>query len=313
MTQKSLDERSGQALREDLERRVEELERQNQRLDRSHTAFLNVMEDLKESGTRVTNLNRRLEERVRDRTAELESLSSKFAHVARVTAMGELVGSIAHELKQPLAAILANAEAALRFMEAGNPDMQEMREIVQDIVKSETHADQVMRRLRTLLGQHPTQKESIQVEKLVNDLLPLIRSEALDARAKITIEAAPNLPPVEADPVQLQQVIINLLTNAIDAVRHSDSDGGDIRVALSSAREKSIMIAVRDDGRGIPAENIGEVFNAFFTTKTKGLGIGLAVCKTIVEAHGGTISVENLVPRGCSISFVLPLKSATAP
>jgi len=143
-------------------------------------------------------------------------------------------------------------------------------------------------------------------------LLPLIRSEALDARARITVESAPNLPLVEADPVQLQQVIMNLLMNAIDAVRSSASDGGDIRVALSSVREKSIMVAVRDDGEGIHAENMGDVFTAFFTTKPRGLGMGLSICKTIVEAHGGTISVENLVPRGCCISFVLPLKGATA-
>ncbi len=257
--------------------------------------------------------NEELEARVAERTAEVESLSAKFEHVARVTTMGELVGSIAHELSQPLSAILANAEAALRFMETGNPDVREIREILQDIVKDDVRAGEIMRRLRTLLQKHPAQKERVQLDELVNGLLPLTRSAALDVTARITIESAPNLPPVEADPVQLQQVIMNLLTNAIDAIRPSESAGGDIRVVLSSVREKSIKVAVRDDGPGVPAEHIGEVFNAFFTTKPNGLGMGLSVCKTIVEAHGGKISVENLVPRGCSISFVLPLKSVIAP
>ena len=257
--------------------------------------------------------NEELEARVTQRTAELESLSAEFARVARVSAMGELVGSIAHELNQPLSAILANAEAALRFMKAGSPDMQEIREILQDIVKDDTRAGQIIRRLRTLLQQRPGLRERVRLDELVEELLPLIRSEAIRARATLTLECAPNLPPVEADPVQMQQVIMNLLTNAIDAVRSSASDGGDIRVSLSCVREKSIMVAVRDDGGGIPAENIGDVFTAFFTTKPSGLGVGLSVCKTIVEAHGGTMSVENLVPRGCSISFVIPLKGAVAP
>ena len=121
------------------------------------------------------------------------------------------------------------------------------------------------------------------------------------------MECAPNLLPAEADPVQLQQVIMNLLMNAIDAVKSSGPNGGEIRVALSSVREKSVMVAIQDDGPGIPAENIGEVFTAFFTTKPEGLGMGLSVCKTIIEVHGGTLSVENLVPRGCRFSFVLPV------
>ena len=256
--------------------------------------------------------NEELEARVTQRTAELESLSAQFVHIARRTAMGELVGSIAHELNQPLSAILANAEAALRFMEAGNPDIQEIREILQDIVEDDTRAGQIIRRLRTLLQKQAGPRERVQLDELVDQFLPLIRSEALGARARITLESAPNLPPVEADPVQLQQVIMNLLTNAIDAVRSSTSDGGDIRVVLSSIREKSVRVTVRDDGRGIHAESIGEVFSAFYTTKPNGLGMGLSVCRTIIEAHGGTIAVENLVPRGCSISFVLPLKSAVA-
>ena len=269
----------------------------------------NLQEQLLQSQEQLKESNEQLEVRVTERTAELNRLSAEFAHVARVTATGELLGSIAHELNQPLTAILTNAEAARRFIQTGNPDMQEIREILQDIVKDDMRAGQIIHRLRALLQKHPTRKKRVQLDELVNGLLPLIRTAAQDAKARVTIESAPNLPPVEADPVQLQQVVMNLLKNAIDAVRSSGSNGGDIRVALSSVREESIMVVVRDDGPGIPAENIGEVFGAFFTTKPTGLGMGLSVCKTIIEGHGGTISVENLVPRGCSVTFVLPLGS----
>ncbi|MCZ6672379.1 MAG: PAS domain S-box protein [Verrucomicrobia bacterium] len=243
---------------------------------------------------------------------EERRLRVELTHISRVTAMGELVGSIAHELNQPLAAILANAQAALRFMKADNPNEQEIQEILQDIVSDDKRADQVIRRLRTLMQKHSANKESIQLDELVNELLPLIRNEAIAAKVEIFIEAAPNLPPVEADPIQLQQVIMNLLLNAIDAIRTSESAGGQICVVLSSFRKNSTKVAISDTGRGIPEENISEVFTAFYTTKPKGLGMGLSVCKTIIEAHEGTISVENLDPQGCCVSFILPLKSTTA-
>ena len=272
-----------------------------------------LQEQLLQSQKQLKASNKQLEVRITERTEELQSLSARFEHVARVTTMGELVASIAHELNQPLTAILANAQAALGFMEAGNPDLQEVQEIIQDIVKDDVRAGEVIRRLRTLLKQRPAVRESIHLDTLIDGLLPLVRSNALAARVRIHVASAPNLPSIEADPVQLQQVVMNLLTNAIDASRLSGSDGKDVRVVLSRVRGASIMVAVRDDGQGIPAEKIGEVFNAFFTTKAEGLGMGLSICKTIIEAHGGTMSIENLVPRGCCVSFVLPLKSATAP
>ena len=257
--------------------------------------------------------NEELEVRVRNRTAELEILGAKFAHVARVTAMGELLGSIAHELNQPLTAILANAQAALRLMEAGNPDMREIHEIFSDIVEADTHASEIIRRLRALLRRRPPARESIQLDELIAELLPLLRGDALAAQVRIKIEAAPNLPPIDADPVQLQQVVMNLLMNAIDAIRHSGSKDGDVRVVVSSLRGHSIMVAILDDGGGIPTESMRDVFSAFFTTKPTGLGMGLSICKTIIEAHGGTISAENLIPRGCRVSFVLPLARTTTP
>ena len=256
--------------------------------------------------------NEALEARVKDRTAELVSMSSQLAHVARVAAMGELVGSIAHEVSQPLSAILTNAQAALRFMKEDDPDVQEIHDILEDIVSDDKRATQVIRRIRGLLKEDSISRESVQLDKLVDELLPLIRSEALAANVRIDREFAPNLPHVEADGVQLQQVIMNLLMNAIHAIRDSDSDGGVVRLVISSVRGDSIMAAISDDGPGVPAEAIDDVFTPFFTTRPKGLGLGLSLSKTIIEAHGGTIGVESLSPRGCRFSFVLPLKGTSS-
>ena len=251
--------------------------------------------------------NEALEVRVKDRTAELMSVSTQLAHAARVAAMGELAGSIAHEVRQPLSAILTNAQAALRFMKEDNPDVQEIHDILEDIVSDDKRAAQVITRLRSLLKKESVPRESVQLDELVDELLPLIRSEALAANIRIDREFAPNLPPVEADRIQIQQVIMNLMMNAIQAIRDSDSDGGVVRVAISSVRGDSIMVEISDDGGGVPEGAIGEVFTPFFTTKPDGLGIGLSLSKTIMEAHEGTIGVENLGPRGCCFSFVLPL------
>ena len=248
----------------------------------------------------ITKRKRR-EEKERQRNAEL-------THISRVSAMGELVASISHELNQPLTAILANAQAALRFMEPGNPDMREIKDIFQDIVRDDKRADRIIRRLRTLLQSHSVTKTSLRLDELVDQVMPLIRSSALTQNVTIKLEAAPDLPPIEADSVQLQQVIINLLMNAIDAVGQSQSDGKEVLVAISSIPGDSIKFAVSDNGPGIPTEDLEKIFTAFFTTKPKGLGMGLSICKTIIEAHSGFISVENLKPKGCCISFVLPTK-----
>ena len=269
---------------------------------------------VEERTAKLVGLNTRLQAEAMERMRseeELRLLHAELAHVSRVTSMGELAGSIAHELAQPLAAIMTNAQSALRFMKADNPDMQEIHEILQDIVSDDKRAGQVVERLRALLKKRPVAKESVQLDKLVDALLPVIRGEAIAANVRINVESAPNLPPVEADPVQLQQVIMNLLMNAIEAIRGSELNGGDIRVELSSVRGESILVAVRDNGHGIPAENIAEVFTPFFTTKLAGLGMGLAICKTLIDAHDGTISVESLARQGCCFSFVLPLKSTT--
>ena len=277
--------------------------------------------------------NDRLEERVRARTEGLVRLSeelkveaaervraeeeasrqhAQLAHVSRVRSMGELTASISHELNQPLAAVLTNAQTALRLLEKKKPDLEEIHEILEDIVADDKRAGQVIRRLRALLQKEPVAHETVQLDELVSGVLPLVRSDALGANVRINVKSEPNLPPVEVDPVQVQQVVLNLLVNAIDAIRTLESEGGDIDVEISRAGKAGLLVTVGDNGPGIPAKEISEVFKPFVTTKTGGLGMGLAICKSILDAHGGTISVESSVPQGCCFSFMLPLKQPAA-
>ena len=289
--------------------------------------------DQRRAEASLKEANDRLEERVRIRTAELVGLGeelevaaaervraqeeasrhkAELAHVLRVRSMGELAASISHELNQPLTAVLTNAQTALRLIGKKKPDLEELREILEDIVSDDKRAGEVIRRLRTLLRKDPVAQETVQLDELVSGVLPLVRSDALGANVRINVKSAPNLPPVEVDPVQVQQVVMNLLVNAIDSIRGLESEGGEIEVEISRAGKQGVLVTVVDNGPGIPAKDIREVFKPFVTTKTEGLGMGLAICKSILDAHGGTISVENSAPRGCCFSFVLPLKQRAA-
>jgi C4-dicarboxylate-specific signal transduction histidine kinase len=250
-------------------------------------------------------------ERVRAQE-EASRQHAQLAHVSRVRSMGELAASISHELNQPLAAVLTNAQTALRLLEKKKPDLEEIHEILEDIVADDKRAGQVIRRLRALLQKEPVAHETVRLDELVSGVLPLVRSDALGANVRINVKSAPNLPPVEVDPVQVQQVVMNLLVNAVDAIRTLGSEEGDIRVDISRTGTEGVRVTVSDNGPGIRVEDRSEVFKPFVTTKTGGLGMGLAICKSIIDAHGGTISVENSVPRGCCFSVVLPVKQPAA-
>ena len=251
-----------------------------------HTMVRDIT-DQRRAEASLKEANDRLEERVRSRTEELVRLSeelkteaaervraqeesnrhqAELAHVSRVRSMGELAASISHELNQPLAAVLTNAQAALRLIEKRKPDLEELRDILEDIVADDKRAGQVIRRLRTLLQKEPVAQETVSLAELVSGVVPLVMSEALGANITINVESAPNVPPVEVDPVQVQQVVMNLLVNAIDAIRGLGPAEGKIEVKISRAGKKGVLVTVGDNGPGIAEKDVGEVFKPFVTS-----------------------------------------------
>ena len=244
---------------------------------------------------------------------ETQSLRRDIAHVGRVSMMGQLASALAHEINQPLGAILRNAEAAELFMQDQSPDLDEVRAILTDIRKDDQRAGDVIDRMRGLLKRQDLDKRPVDVNELVGEVAALVRSDAAARHIKLELAVADNLPPVFGDPVHLQQVLLNLIVNAMDAL--DEAQPGDRRVTVTAALNgpKTVEIAVSDSGPGVPAEKLTHIFDPFFTTKPKGMGMGLPISRTIIEAHNGRLWAENRDQGGASFRFTLPIAQEDAP
>jgi signal transduction histidine kinase len=243
------------------------------------------------------------------RRSEMEGqrLRQDLAHVGRVSTMGELTASLAHELNQPLTAILSNAQAALRLLASDKADLADIRDILGDIVEDDKRAAEVIHRLRGFLKKSNLELSPLDIGELVSQVARLVSSDAIIRNVSIRLELTPGLPPVCGDRVQLQQVILNLLMNGLDAMRES-SEGERTLVlrTLGADHAASVVVAVEDSGMGIDEADLEHVFHAFYTTKPEGLGMGLAIARSIVEAHGGRLEARNNPGRGATFSFTLP-------
>ena len=238
------------------------------------------------------------------RKQEVQDKRAELTHLSRVTMLGELSGSLAHELNQPLTAILSNAQAALRFLARPQIDRAELEETLRDIVDADKDAGEVIRSLRGLLKKGEVQRQSLDVNEVVQEMLKLVRSDLLNQRVAVETDLPPVLPPVLGDRVQLQQVLLNLVMNASDAMAGSDSRR--LHVSTERIARDGVRVSVRDHGRGIPTDALERIFEPFFTTKPHGLGLGLAVCRSILLAHGGELSAENHPGGGAVFQFTLP-------
>ena len=238
---------------------------------------------------------------------ELRRQRAELAHVTRISIMGELAASLAHELNQPLTAILSNAQAALRFMTAKPPDLEEVREILKEIVEDNSRASEVIRRMRALVKKEEVEFIPLDIENLIDDVMMLVHSDAVLHNVQILFDARSDLPLVRGDRVQLQQVILNLLLNAFDVLK--DFPQYDRRVFLRVDRDgqRMLKVMVRDRGTGVSSDNLDKLFQPFFTTKRDGLGMGLSICRSIIEAHGGRLWAENNPDRGVTFYFTVPV------
>ena len=241
--------------------------------------------------------------------AEAEALRQRaeLAHVARVSTMGELAASVAHELNQPLGAILANAEAAELFLNQNPPALDELRDILTDIRKDDERASEVIRRMRALLRKHELERLPLEINSVMEDVLQVVSGDAALRKMAISADLAPGLPKILGDRVHLQQVLLNLILNAMDAM--AGEVRGQRRLSLRTRLNTDglVEIAVMDSGHGIAPEKLPSVFEPFYTTKPNGMGMGLSISRTIIEAHHGRITAENNSTGGATFRVTLPV------
>ena len=239
--------------------------------------------------------------------AEMIRLQSELTYVSRVTTMGELAASIAHELNQPLAAILSNAEAIQYMLTADSPDLDEVRAGVADIIQDDNRAGEAIRRLRALFRHDDPIKAEIDLVRMLTETSRIVQGDALIRDISYELNVKGPLPPIVGERVQLQQAVINLILNAFDAVAGGGEGPRKVHVTASAGISRSAHIFVRDSGKGIAAEAMPKIFEAFYTTKPHGMGMGLAIAKSIVEAHGGRLSASPNPDRGMTFAIKLPL------
>jgi PAS domain S-box-containing protein len=240
---------------------------------------------------------------------EAQQRREQVTHLTRVAILGELSGALAHELNQPITAILSNAQTAELLLRQPAPDLAELREIVKDIVADDVRAGEIIRRLRTMLKPGATVFQSLDITSLLGEVLVMVRAQLLEQHVALVELFAGPLPPVHGDRVQLQQVLVNLVMNACEAMRDNEPSDRTL-VARASYDKGFVSVAVSDSGAGFPP-HIGErLFEPFFTTKTEGLGLGLSICRSIVSLHSGWISARNNPDRGATVEFVLPVTQA---
>jgi C4-dicarboxylate-specific signal transduction histidine kinase len=241
---------------------------------------------------------------------QISQQRSQLAHLSRVNTLGELSGSIAHELNQPLTAILGNAQAAELYLAQPQPDLKEVRAILKDIVADDRRAGDIIQRLRLLLKRGEVQLQPISANELVQEVMTLMRSDLISRGVTAKSELTPNLSPIQADRVSIQQVLINLLTNACDAMANTPSDDRRLTLCTQLEGDEFVLISVADNGSGVADGKLEEVFEPFFTDKPNGMGLGLSVCRTIITAHGGKLWAVNNPIRGATFYFTLPVITA---
>ncbi|MGR9085917.1 MAG: sensor histidine kinase [Gammaproteobacteria bacterium] len=245
----------------------------------------------------------------RRKQAELavQQQRSELTHLSRVTTLGELSGSLAHELNQPLAAILSNAQAAQRFLARDKADLAEIQEILKDIVSEDKRAVEVIQRLRLLLKKGEVQHLPVDLNKVLEDVLKIVNSDLVNHNIIVSVDLDQKLSAVIGDRVQLQQVLLNLIMNACEAMSQTKAGQRQLFVRTEQNGVDKIRVSVGDQGPGILSENMQSIFEPFFSTKVKGMGLGLTICRNIIAAHGGRLWASNNTPTGVVFHFTLPI------
>jgi len=240
------------------------------------------------------------------RERQFLEMQSELAHANRVATMGQLTASIAHEIKQPIATAHNNAAAALRFLDKSPPDVAEVREALTCIVDDTDRASDVVDRIGSLIKKSPPRKEVVDLNAAILEVTALTRSEAIKTGVAVATQLAGELPRIQCDRVQLQQVMLNLIVNAIQSMRGVEDGKRELHISTVSIEPHGVCVAVRDTGHGPRPESLPRLFEPFYTTKPDGMGMGLSICRSIIEAHGGRLWATRCEPRGALFQFTIP-------
>jgi PAS domain S-box-containing protein len=255
---------------------------------------------------------KRAEAEARENERRYREALMELAHANRVSTLGQLTASIAHEISQPIAAAVTNAQAGLDWLGAQPSNLEQVQQTLNYIISDGMRAGEVIDRIRGLIKKAPPKRESLQINRTVLEVTALTRGEVLKSRVKVRTQLEEGLPFVEADRVQLQQVLLNLIINAIEAMRGVAEGSRELMITTARNGSGSIMVSLRDTGPGLDPKEVDRLFEAFFTTKTEGMGMGLAICRSIIEAHGGRLWATANEPRGAIFQFTLPLEPVEA-
>jgi C4-dicarboxylate-specific signal transduction histidine kinase len=239
-------------------------------------------------------------------TETLREAQVDLAHIDRITTIGRL--SVTHEVTQPITAIVTNAQAARHFLNRRPPDLDEVRQALDCIVRDAYRASDVIYRIRGLLKEAPPKRERAEINEAIRDVLVLTRGEATKNGVSVRTQFAEPSLAVQADRVGLQQVILNLIINAVEAMSSMREGARELLICTEKAEPNGALVAVRDSGPGLDLKSVDHLFEAFYTTKVQGMGIGLAICRSIIEAHGGRIWAGANEPRGAVFQFTVPLE-----
>ena len=240
------------------------------------------------------------------RERQYREMQSDLGHANRVATMGQLTASIAHEIKQPIATARVNAAAALHFLDKSPPDVAEVREALTCIVHDTDRTSDVVDRIASLIKNAPPRKEVVDLNAAILDVIALTHSEAVKTGVTVKTELAGELPRIQCDRVQLQQVMLNLIVNAIQSMSGVEDGDRELHVSTVSIEPEGVCVAVRDTGPGLRPERLARLFEPFYTTKPDGMGMGLSICRSIVEAHGGRLWATSCEPRGALFQFTIP-------
>src|SRR3984957_20077549 len=281
------------------------------RFDGEYRLFDNRVLPIRDDSGRIArwcNLLTDIEDRTRA-LAQLEQMQSDFAHMNRVSMMGELAASLSHEITQPIASARNNARAAQNFLDMQPPDLSEIREALSCVVGDTDRAGDIVDRIRDHIKKAPPRKEHVDLNEAINEVIVLGRSAVIENGVSVQTRLCEGLFPIHCDRVQLQQVVLNLILNAVEAMGSVEAEPRDLLISTEQ-HHAGVLVAVRDSGPGIDPTHLDRIFESFYTTKPKGLGMGLSICRSIIDAHGGRLWVEANETRGTIFQFTLPAVQA---